>query len=94
MAAKERLRRTRVAIDWFWDPEGKRWRFHPTDLAHRAEYERTDAVGNPLQPARATEAKGWLPAVQAIQMIPESHKSMPEPVKDLYGSLVPEKATA
>lgn len=94
MAAKDRLRRTRVAIDWFYDTEAGRWRFHPTDLAHRAEYDRTDRAGNPLQPARATEVKGWLSATQAIQSIPESRKNMPEPVKDLYGSLIPEKASA
>lgn len=83
-----KLRRTKVKIDWFWDQHRNEWRFLPVDLAHRAEHMRQDASGESLQPQRPYEAKGWVPATIALQNIKESTKVVPEPVKQMYGSLL------
>lgn len=84
-----KLRKTKVAVDWFYDSARGQWRFLPVDLTHQVTYDRTDAAGNAMQPARTSEAKGWTHAVQAIQTIPESHDSMPEAAKSRYGHLLP-----
>lgn len=89
-----KLRKTKVALDWFFDSARSVWRFLPTDLTHRTEYDRTDPAGNPLQPARPHEAKGWTHATEALRSIPAARKNVPAPVKALYGSLIPDEKVA
>lgn len=86
----QKVRKTKTRLDWFWDPTRKVWRFLASDLTHRAEYERLDAAGEPLQPARPHENKGWVPAAQAIQYDEEARKSLPKELKHL----APEPAKA
>lgn len=90
--AAKKQRRTSVAVQWFFDTyasgDEPAWRFHPTDLSHRASRPpQMDDDGNPLGPEqRPWEVKGWVPAQQAIATIPDAKKALnsaPEPVKRL-----------
>lgn len=86
--AQTKVRQTKVNLDWFYDKHRATWRFLPNDLSHQAHYARVDPITRqPLQPARTHENKGWVPAVTALELIPESRKSAPEPVRERYASL-------
>lgn len=94
--AARKQRRTSVAVQWFFDTyasgDEPRWRFHPTDLAHRAvRPPQMDEDGNPLgMEQRPWEVKGWVPAVQALSQMSEARKALkdaPEPVQRLAKSV-------
>lgn len=87
-----KVRQTKVAMEWYYDPNRGQWRLLAADLAHGATYDRVDGAGNPLQPARTHEQKGWLPATQALQFVEEARVDVPAPVKAKYGHLIPEPA--
>lgn len=86
--ATTKVRQTKVNIEWFFDKNRKTWRFLPNDLSHQVTYDRVDSVTKtPLTPARTHENKGWVPAVMALEMIPESRKSAPDVVKQRFAAL-------
>ncbi len=89
--ASEKVRKTKVRVDWFYDRERKAWRFLPTDMTHRASYKRTDRDGSPMQDARTHEAKNWTPADVAITDNPQAKMSAPDAVKERYAHLFGQK---
>lgn len=92
--ASQKVRKTKVRVDWFYDKARKQWRFLPTDMTHRASYKRTDANGEPLQPGRPHEIKGWIPADIAISEIQSAKMTAPDPVKEAYAHLFGQKQEA
>lgn len=96
--AAKKQRRTSVAVQWFFDTyasgDEPSWRFHPTDMSHRAARPpQMDEDGNPLgMEQRPWEVKGWVPAQQALATIPDAREALngaPEPVRRIADAMGP-----
>lgn len=91
-----KVRQTKVAVNWFYDPARSQWRFHPVGPSHRAEHISLDRESGEEMPSSTVDAKGWVRADIALKSIPEAKESAPEVVCDLYGlpKPTPKKADA
>lgn len=91
--ASTKMRRTKVALAWFFDPHRRKWRFAPQDTTHNAQRETRDRITGTTEHVRTIEAKGWVPASVALSTIPDAKKALTPELRELFGVSEPAKAS-